>query len=204
MLLFLLKYQFRSVFFLTLVTTFFASLVESYFAMSIAPLVFMLHQKLFCNAYSSVFIPLIHIRISDINIAKIFALHNLSLMLWFTFWYLLGKLFAFFVLRTSLSAELFHYLAFTCSLIFSFTIGNYLSNSDLFTYKFRFIQQLTLNLAFSFCLVLILSIILITSTYHNKLLIITLLLPVFLGIWYFNLRSLKEIPYFKFLVRNND
>gem|GEM_PF-4837571 len=65
-------------------------------------------------------------------------------------------------------------------------------------------QQLALKLAFSFCLILILSIILITSMHHYKLLIVTLLLPVFLGIWYFSLRSLKEITYFKFLVKNYD
>ncbi len=204
MLLILLKYQIRSVFFLTLITALFASLIESYLSIVIAPMVLILHPKLFYNAYSSMLISIIQIRISNIKPSKILALHNLSLLIWFTFWYLLGKLLALFVLHTSLSTELFHYLAFTCCLLLSFTVGNHLSNSDLFTYKFPFMRLLTLTLAFAFCLTFLLSIILIISAYHHKLLTITLLLPVFLGIWYFGLRRLKEITYFKFLVRNND
>ena len=200
----LLKYQLRSGFFITLIVTFFASLLESYFLYNISLIVFLIHQKLFYSIYSNFFISIIHIRISDIKVSIVLLLHNLSILFWLNLWYLLGKLFASFFFHLSLSANFIYYITFNGCAMVSFIIGNYISNSDVVTYKVRFIQSIVSRSVFTSSLLFFAFAVFFFSINYNKLLIISTLLLFLIVIWYWCLKSYENRTYFKFLTRNND
>jgi len=204
MLLLLLKYQFRSGFFITLIVTFFASLLESYFLYNISLIVFLFNQKLFFSIYSNLFISIIHIRISDIKVSKVLLLHNLSILFWLNLWYLLGKLFASFFFHLTLSTDFIYYITFNCCAVFSFIIGNYISNSDVVTYKVRFMQSFASRSVFTSSLLFFAFAVFFFSICCNKLIFISVLLFFLIVIWYWCLKSYENLTYYKFLTRSND
>lgn len=204
MLLTILKYQLRSGFFFTLVFTFFVSLAEAYFLKSISPLVFIFHQKLFYSIYSNLFISIIHILISDIHVSRVLLLQNLSILFWLNFWYLLGKLIAPFFLGLSLSTDFFYFLTFNACAMVSFIIGNYISNSDVVTYKNRLIRSIISGAIYSFIISFFALTAVLLSASHNKITYMAILLLFIVVFWYWCLRSYENLTYFKFLNRDND
>ncbi len=154
---------------------------------------FFLYQTLFLNLKKNVAIPLLLIKITQVDICKILLYNNILYIIEFNLWYLTGRIILYFVYKLNINEELLFLIIFNTILIASITIGTKISSSDLATINNPVLFNIARFFLFNIFLAIFISILSVLMFFFKNAVFYMIILIITIIIWYQIIVNIKLV-----------